>query len=363
MIEGTGVGACGRRLGPGALFGHGCAPQLSSSYHYMPQVTKSIRPPSTRKHLQKLDPKRISNLASAVGFGTLSHTTWFPNKAWSNQPKVARSNLETLVNENHSIRTANLPQDVLEVIVADIGDDIPCLKDFSLTCYSWYLAAVPHLHRTVTLEDRPLDASRAELKPLAKLHKMELLPFARTLLVRSSSFEPWLSPRKFDRQTLRYFTTLSNIQKLRIERFDLSKFIPDVERYFGHLARTIRSISLVISSGTQMELLYFLGLFPNLDDIEIEYYPTMKFGSPPPNPGFELAVPFSAPSLRGQLKLTHFTSETVFRDMITLFGGLRFRYMDLFSVEGSRLLLEACADTLHTVRVYPSVPNSTEPTL
>ena len=295
-----------------------------------------------------------------MGFGTLAHTIWFQNKVRSNQPKVARSNLETLVNEHHPIRTVNLPQDVLEVVVADIGDDIPCLKDFSLTCYSWYLAAVPHLHRIVTLEDRPLDASRAELKPLAKLHKMELLQFARTLLVRSSSFEPWLTPRKFDRQTLRYFGTLSNIQRLRIERFDLSKFIPDLERYFGHFAQTIKSISLIISSGTQMELLYFLGLFPKLDDIEIEYYPTAKLDPSPPNPGFELAVPFSVPSLRGQLKLTHFTSETVFRDMITLFGGLRFRYMDLFSVEGSRLLLEACADTLHAVRVYPSVPNSEE---
>ena len=106
-----------------------------------------------------------------------------------------------------------------------------------------------------------------------------------------------------------------------------------------------------------MQLLYFLGLFPNLDDIEIEYYPTSKSDSTP-SPGTELAVPFSTPSLGGQLKLTHFTDETIFRDMIALFGGLRFRYMDLFSVEGSKLLLEACADSLQTMRIYPSVPNS-----
>jgi hypothetical protein len=344
----------------GTLMGHGCATPLSPFYHHMPQVIKSVRPPSTRKHFQKLNSKHISNLTASVGFGTLAHTIWFQNKARSNQPKVVRSGFESLATENHPIRTVNLPQDVLEVIVADLGDDILTLKGFSLTCYSWYIAAVPHLHRTVTLEDRPVDVNRAELKPLAKLHKMELLPFTKKLVVRSSTFEPWLSPRKFDRQTLRCFSALTNVQKLRIERFDLSKFIPDLERYFGHFTQTIRSISLTISSGTQMELLCFLGLFPKLDDIEIEYYPTTKPDSSTPNPGFELAVPFSVPSLRGQLKLTHFTSETVFRDMITLFGGLRFRYMDLFSVEGSRLLLEACADTLQTVRVYPSVPNSTE---
>ena len=297
-----------------------------------------------------------------MGFGTLAHAVWFQNKPRSSQPKVVRSNLGTLVTGHRPIRTVDLPQDVLESIVTEIGDDILSLKAFSLTCSSWYLAAVPHLHHTLTLEDRSSDTNRAELRPLAKLHKMDLLPFVKKLLIRSSSFEPWLAPRKFDRQTLRYFSALTGVQQLRIERFDLSKFIPDIERYFGYFAPTIRSISLIISSGTQLELLYFLGLFPNLDDIEVEYFPTTKPDSSP-NPGFELAVPFSVPSLRGQLKLTHFTSETVFRDMITLFGGLRFRYMDLFSVEGSRLLLEACADTLQTVRIYPSVPNSTETSL
>ena len=260
------------------------------------------------------------------------------------------------------MRTVNLPQDVLGIVVAEVADDLFCLKSFSATCYSWYLAAVPHLHHTLTLEERPFDQTRAELKPLARLHKMDLLPFVKKLRIRSSSFEPWISPRKFDRHTLRHFSALTNVQQLRIERFDLSKFMPGIERYFGHFAPALRSVSLTISSGTQRQLLYFLALFPNLDDIEIEYYPTTNPG-PATNADSEVAVPFSIPSLRGQLKLTHFPSETIFRDMIALFGGLRFRYMDLFSVEGLRLLLGACADTLETVRIYPTVPNSTEPNL
>jgi len=255
-------------------------------------------------------------------------------------------------------RTVNLPQDILEIIIADLGDDIWSLKAFSTTCHSWYLAAVPCLHRTLTIEERPSDPARWEFKPLAKLHKMDLLPFVKKLWIRAAAFDPWLSPRNFDKQTLRYFSALTNVQQLRIERFDLSKFMPGVERYFGHFAPTLRSISLTISSGTQRQLLYFLALFPNLDDIEIEYYPIVN-----PDHDSEVAVPFSVPSLRGQLKLTHFPSETISRDMITLFGGLRFRYLDLFSVEGSRVLLGACADTVQTVRVYPTIPNSTEPML
>jgi hypothetical protein len=255
-------------------------------------------------------------------------------------------------------RTVNLPQDVLEIIIADIGDDTLSLKACSVTCYSWYIATVPHLHRTLVLEERTEDPARAELKPLTKLHKLDLLPFVKKLWIRSLSFEPWISPRKFDRQTLRYFSALTNVQQLRIERFDLSKFMPGVERYFGHFTPTLRSISLTILSGTQRQLLYFLSLFPNLDDIEIEYYPAAKH-----DPDFEVAVPFSVPSLGGQLKLTHFPSETMFRDMITFFGGLRFQYMDLFSVKGSQLLLDACAGTLQAVRIYPAVPNSTKPAL
>ena len=44
------------------------------------------------------------------------------------------------------------------------------------------------------------------------------------------------------------------------------------------------------------------------------------------------------------------------KDMIDLFGGIRFRYMDLFNVAGTRLLLDACAETLETLRLYPTDP-------
>jgi len=45
-------------------------------------------------------------------------------------------------------------------------------------------------------------------------------------------------------------------------------------------------------------------------------------------------------------------------DMIALFGGLHFRYMDLFGVKCARLLLAACAETLEVLRLYPTDPYS-----
>jgi len=40
--------------------------------------------------------------------------------------------------------------------------------------------------------------------------------------------------------------------------------------------------------------------------------------------------------------------------MINLFGGLRFHSMDLYCVDGIRLLLDACAGTLETLRLFQS---------
>ena len=39
-------------------------------------------------------------------------------------------------------------------------------------------------------------------------------------------------------------------------------------------------------------------------------------------------------------------------EMIELFGGIRFRHMDLLHVDGISLLLDACAETLETLRFY-----------
>ena len=270
-------------------------------------------------------------------------------------------------------QTVLLLQDTLKNIIAYLDDDIQSLKAVSATCHSWHLSAIPRLHRTLVLKEPRLDPTNGGFKPLEKLHKMGALPSVEKLWIQTGLLfdfclrpapDSWLSPREFDRQTLRYFSALTTVQHLQIEGFDLSKFMPDVERYFGHFAPTLRSISLTISSGTQRQLLYFLALFPNLDDIDIGFYLTTDSDSAiAANRDSDVAVPFSVHGLRGQLQLSRFPSETVSRDMITLFGGLRFQRMDLFCVEGARLLLGACADTLQTVKVYPAIPNSAEPTL
>lgn len=73
-----------------------------------------------------------------------------------------------------------------------------------------------------------------------------------------------------------------------------------------------------------------------------------------------LTPPF-APPLQGQLTITYFTRAGVRKDMIDLFGGIRFRHMDLSNVDGTRLLLGACGKTPETLRLYPTDTHGKEP--
>jgi len=58
--------------------------------------------------------------------------------------------------------------------------------------------------------------------------------------------------------------------------------------------------------------------------------------------------------------VTCFTGVGILKDTIDLFGGIRFRYMNPFDMVGMRLLLDACAETLETLRLHPTDPRGKE---
>ena len=104
-------------------------------------------------------------------------------------------------------------------------------------------------------------------------------------------------------------------------------------------------------------MLYFIGLFSSLQDLRLCYSSSRE--EQEDTAGADL-VPLSVPPLCGRLTLICFTKGGFVRDMITFFGGLRFRYMELFRVKGVRLLLGACAGTLDGLRLYPTDPYGEE---
>ena len=184
--------------------------------------------------------------------------------------------------------------------------------------------------------------------PLQNSYELGLLPFVKRFRIR-------LDNHKFslDSHAQRYFPALTNLQELGIDHLQLPSFMQTIHQCFGHLAPTLRFLALRNPQGSCGQILYFIGLFPNLQDLKLCYdFPTKERESTV-DAGL---LPLSIPPLHGRLTLTCFTREKIMEDMIALFGGLRFRSMDLFKVKCVRLLLGACAGTLETLRLYPTDP-------
>jgi hypothetical protein len=146
------------------------------------------------------------------------------------------------------------------MIITHTARDLNTLKAFSSTCRSWYIAAAPHLHHTLTLRDDMLSTTHSELKPLSKLHHLGLVPLVKEIRV-DQWHERWFVPQEFSRRDLRYFSAFANVGTLIFRSLDISHFIPGIECYFCHFSPTLRSIALFKPCCTPRQLSNFLSLF------------------------------------------------------------------------------------------------------
>ena len=253
-----------------------------------------------------------------------------------------------------------LPLEIIEMVVAYLTHDTPSLFTCSLTCYSWYIAVFPHLHHTLTISTNSLYKNRRRVwsNPLLRQHKLGLPPVVKVLWVcGDNSSHVGFSSRLFNRYTLHPFFAFTNINQLRIDYLDIPSFMPRIQRYFGHFSQTLQYLTLDEPKGSRRQIIYFIGLFQHLEDLRLFYGRAELREKPAEDP---MLVPPFAPPLRGWLVMVNFTGVDLLKDMIDLFGGLRFRYMNLFDADGMRLLLDACADTLESVVLDPTDPRGEE---
>jgi len=191
-------------------------------------------------------------------------------------------------------------------------------------------------------------------RPLQNSYDLGLLPFVRRLRIRLGTFDDTkFTPEWLDRRTLHYLSALTNLQELGIDHLQVFSFMPNIQQYFGYFSPTLRLLALKEPRGSCRQILYFIGLFPNLQDLHLH---CLLHNDEQESTVDATLVPLSAPPLRGQLTLTFFAWEGLVKDMITFFGGLWFRSMELFRVTCVRLLLGECAETLETLRLYPTDP-------
>ena len=269
------------------------------------------------------------------------------------QARARKSSTSALQDFPTESPSPGLPQEIVEIIIAHLIYDTRSLLACSLTCRSWYIVSVPHLHHTFTARTRLWPSRPKHWWPnsLQNASKLGLLPFVRRLRIRETEWTiDGLSKSEFNRRILRQFSALANVQELEIHSLDIPSFLPTVRRYFGHFLPTVRSLALKTPKGSQRQIIYFIGLFQHLNDLHLTDFYRRK-DEPAEDP--TLIPPFTPP-LRGRLVMSDFRRVGFVKDMIDLFGGIRFNYMDLLDVEDARLLLKACAKTLETLRIYPN---------
>ena len=174
-----------------------------------------------------------------------------------------------------------------------------------------------------------------------------LLPLVQRLHICDAGHDRWFRPKIFLRSILQS-SALSNVREPRIEYLNIPYFMPRLQQSFRHFLPTLRSLALIYPEGSHRQVIYFIGLFQQLEDLELHFGWRHRQGEPVDD---WAPIPDFVPPLRGRLAMSYSRRELL-EDMIGLFGGIRFRSMDLFCVSGMELLLEACVGTLETLRLY-----------
>ena len=245
---------------------------------------------------------------------------WYRAKARIRRIYSGRKSQETPV---ACLSPANrLPQEIVEMIINQLFYDPFSLRTCCLTCYSWYIAAVRHLHSALVTPTYRKHGDKKLWWPnsFRSMHKLGLLPLVKKFRIRGTHENPdsygptTFSPELFDRRILRQFSSLTNVRELGIDFLDISSFMPMIQRYFGHFLPTLRSLALRKPKGSCRQIIFFIGLFQHLEDIRLRYDSVVFEEEPADDPTL---VPLFVPPLRGRLTMSRFTRVAIWKTRST----------------------------------------------
>lgn len=254
-----------------------------------------------------------------------------------------------------------LPQELIDYIMAMLGNDWQSLKACSLTCKVMLVSARPIIHRkiyltwennweslTVPERKRYLRGERQKfaVRVLSTFAAHGLVPYARHLFIHiNKNFTPAnLQPFNC------HFQRFDRVQELNVYWLDTPGFLKNFNTYFANFVPTLRSLHLDTPTGVTRDILDFVCRFPHLDDLALK----MSTSATPGDWRSDgLPLINCMPPFRGRLKLSGITEWRgyLLHQLISLPGKRRFRSIDFRSCESGaeQPIIDACRGTLESI--------------
>jgi hypothetical protein len=230
-----------------------------------------------------------------------------------------------------------LPQELAENIIDYLWYHFDSLLACCLTCKAWVEPSRYHLfyRRRLIYEH--------QYKSLAILRRNGLIDYIRRIEL------DLLPPFSYKSPTFRYLKdmgTATSLRALVLTEYNLFH-LPDTTR-LAQATFSLVTLELTQPGGSSSDILQFICMFPNLDNLSVDGHSESTLCS---TPRYE-----NSPSFRGVLTLKRtncFGRDGLVQGLLNVPGGLRFRRLVLKCNVGAEPLISACSETLRTLFYQP----------
>lgn len=238
-----------------------------------------------------------------------------------------------------------LPQEIVEEIIDALVEDTESLLSCSLVSTGW------------------IDRSRSHILANVKLRSFSDLLFwfgtdlgrsshhVRSLDLTQNHQYEWIVPRTLA-ASVNDFTSFHNVRSLTLINLDLTLFDEhSLTRFFGHFSGHLTSLSVQESTVDPHKLLFFVCMFPKLDNLELDNLTLGKTSKPP-------SGPTTLPRFRGKVTLlnikpdaTAITAPFVDPPLLMAFRDVRVENCRFETPKSLRDLFVACQKTAKKIKV------------
>lgn len=226
-----------------------------------------------------------------------------------------------------------LPQELAEFIIDHLWYHLDSLLACCLTCRAWVEPSRYHLfyRRRLIYEH--------QYKSLATLRRYGLIDYIRRI-------ELDLPPSTLMGKYLKDMGPTPSLRALALTEFTI--FRSPESTKLAQATASLVTLELINPLGASTDILRFICLFPNLDNLSVVKH-SERSATPLPRPK-------TSPSFRGVLTLKHMDcpgGRGFVRELLKVRGGLRFHKLVLKCNEGVEPLIPACSRTLRTLFYQP----------